>query len=359
LSVALAEPVRCSTCAAMWTEIQSLRRTVAHQSRLLENLAPETSPAAPSVNCCYWLYSLAHEHTKSWNMHRNRLLPSLRGLGQLPAPDVTPVAWARHLAVRRAEGTSCAHTRNIELGRLKGMLDWAVEMNIIAFNPLRAAKREKARSQRETKLSPADIERLLIEAETIRDRRLPEEDDDGSRAKMLQAAILIWHDSMLRPNEGRNLRWSLIQPNGDYEIPRDTTKTDAGERTVTLTERTMAALAALPRHPDSDYVFTNQKTGRLLSYGTLRGWFRWTCAGSRMDAKAAPRDKRLTPHMLRHSGATTADANGVRSGALQTQLGHKNPAATARYIHRDKVESARHVAEIMTAATRRGPKRKK
>src|SRR5690242_19197074 len=108
-----------SQLAAAWAEIQTLRRTVAHQARLLEHLHPETHPAAPSLNCVYWLFSLSHEHTKSWKEHRARLLPSLRGLGTMPAPEITPVAWSWHLSARRHQeqrggGTPCAHTTNVE-----------------------------------------------------------------------------------------------------------------------------------------------------------------------------------------------------------------------------------------------------
>lgn len=342
-----------------WAEIQTLRRTVAHQARLLEHLHAETHPAAPSVNCIYFLFAPAHWHEPSWHLHWQRLQPSLRGLGTMPAIEITPIVWSRHLAARRHEeqrggGTPCDGTLNTELARLKAMLDWAVANQILAFNPLRPAKRVKTRDRRETRLSPSDIDQLLVEAEELRDHRLADGDDDGLRSKMLQAAALLWHDTMMRPKEARHLRRSWIQPNGDYRIPREHTKTDAGERTVTLTERTIEAIAVIPQHPESDYVFTNPRTGKLLSYHTIRRWFRWTCKNGRLDAKAAPRDKRLTQHMLRHAGATTADAAGVRPGALATVLGHADSRSSARYIHREGVESAHHVAQAME---RCGPKK--
>jgi len=344
-----------------WEEIKTLRRTVAHQARLLENLASETHPAAPSVNCVYWLFAETRRHERSWHLHWQRLQPSLRGLGTIPAPEVTPLVWNRHVVARRQEeqrggGTPSDITLNTELARLKAMLEWAVENRMIDFNPLRAAKRIKTRDQRETRLSPDDIDRLLIEAESLRDHRLAEEDDDGARSKLLQASALCWFDSMMRVSEARHIKWSMIQPNGDYRIPRDHTKTDAGERTVTLTARTLEAIKAIPVHPTSDYVFTNPNTGKLLSYHTLRRWFRWTCERARMDAKAAPRDKRIVIHHVRHAGATAADAAGVRAGALSTVLGHSDSRATARYIHRDGVESAHHVASAME---RKPPRRAK
>ncbi len=348
-----------------WAEIKMLRRTVANQARLLEHLGPETHPAAPSLNCCYWLFSLAHEHTKSWKEHRWRLLPSLRGMGTMPAPEITPVVWTRHLAARRHEeqrggGTPCAHTLNIELGRLKGLLDWAVENQMIRFNPLRAAKYEKTVSRRETTLKPCDVERLLEAAEDVRDKRLRDGDDDGVRAKMLRALILCWFDSMLRFDEGRHLRRDLIEPNGDYPVNRAETKTEAGVRTVSLTERTREAIAAVPVHPATNHVFVNMETGRLLGGTTVRGWFRWACEHGRLDARAAPRDRRIVPHHLRHAGATTADAAGARPTALQLALGHANMRSTERYLHRDRAEAARHVAEKIAEATtepRRPPRR--
>lgn len=347
-----------------WAEIKTLRRTVAHQARLLSNLASETHPAAPSLNCLYWLFAPTRWHEPSWHLHWQRLQPSLRGLGTLPAPDITPVVWSRHLAARRQEwqrggGTPSEITLNTELARLKHLLDWATENHILAFNPLRAAKRTKVREARDSRLEPADIDRLIVEAEDLRDHRLKEEDDDGLRARFLQAATLCWFDSMMRVKETRLMRRSWIQTSGDYRIPREHTKTDAGERTVTLTERTIEAIRAIPQHEDSDYVFTNPLTGKPISYHTLRRWFRWACKRARMDAKASPRDKRIVIHHVRHAGATAADAAGVRPGALSTVLGHRDLRSSARYIHREGVESAHHVAEKMGGLGRKPPHRTK
>lgn len=348
-----------------WAEIKVLRRTAAQQGRLIGHLAPETHPAAPSLNCCYWIFSLAHEHEPSWREHRNRLLPTLRGLGELPAPEVTPVVWGRHLTVRRREvdrfgGTPAEHTLNIELGRAKGLLDWSVEAGMIAFNPLRAAKYTRTVSRRETELRQPDIDRLLEAAADLRDRRRHDYDDDGSRAAMLRAIVLCWFDSMLRFDEGRHLRRDMIEADGSYPVKREETKTEAGVRTVVLTPRTLEAIWAVPAHPATNHVFVNLATGKLIGQTTVRGWFRWACEHGRLDARAAPRDRRIVPHHLRHAGATAADAAGARPSALQITLGHRNFRATERYLHRNAVESARHVGEIMAevaAPVRRGPKK--
>lgn len=316
-----------------YLEISKLRRTVADQARLLRHLAPETHPAAPSVNCIYWLFSFSHEHETSWKERRNRLLPSLRDLGTMLAPDVTPVVWSRHLAARIAEGTACAHTRNIELGRLKGMLNWAVDNEMIAANPLRAAKKEKTVSRRETELRYYDVDNLLAAAEDVTDRRLCDGDDDGLRAKKLRAFVLCCFDSMLRFREAHTLDRDAISPDGDVTVLGKGKKL----RSVRLTARTLEAIRDIP---GEGRIFTE-------SPATYRRHFRWACEHGRLDAKAAPRDRRIVVHHLRHAGATEADAAGVRPSALQLTLGHSSMATTERYLHRDKDAAAREVASAM------------
>lgn len=327
-----------------WAEIQTLRRTVAYQARLLENLASETHPAAPSVNCVYWLFSLAHEHESSWKERRNRLLPSLRGLGTMLAPDLTPVVWARHLASRIADGNCCAHTRNIELGRLKGMMHWAVENEMIQHNPLRAAKKEKTTSRRETELRYYDVDNLLAAAEDVRDKRLCDGDDDGMRSRKLQAFVLCCFDSMLRFREAHHLDRDAISREGDVAVLGKGKKL----RTVRLTKRTLEAIAAIPGE------------GRIFpeSPATYRRHFRWACEHGRLDARAAPRDRRLVPHHLRHAGATEADAAGVKPNALRIALGHSSLSTTERYLHRDAKDAAREVADAMERKPPKKVKRK-
>lgn len=341
-----------------WLEIKSLRRTVADQARLLQLLAPETHPAAPSVACLYALFAEGRYHERSWRHVWNRLYPTVHHLGALPAPELTPIVWSRHLNVRRREvdrfgGTPCDHTLNIELGRCKGMLDWAVGNGMIAFNPLTAAKYVKTISRRETRLKQADVTLILSEAEKFRDRRRQDYDDDGSRAAMLKAIVLCWFDSMLRFNEARHLRRDLIAADGAYTLTANETKSGRA-RTVVLTPRTLEAIRAVPIHPQTNYVFVNHRTGELQGASTMRSWFRWACEHGNLDARATPRDRRIVPHHLRHAGATTADEAGARPGAIQDALGHANIRTTQTYLHRDRAESARHVAERMVMAAPAG-----
>ena len=284
-----------------YAEIKELRRTVASQARLLSLLAPETHPAAPSLNCVYWLYAQARYHTKSWRQEWGRLQPLLRELGELLAPDLTPIVWERHRNVRRHQwqrggGTPTELTLNLELKRAKQMLAWAVEAQILKFNPLQAARTVKTREIRETHLRQTDIEAILTACESVRDKRVPEEDDDGRRTKLLTAFVLLCFDSMLRFNEARRFRRDNLT-DGNYRV----TEAKGGkQRTVTLTPRTLEAVNACSPSP---FLFTNPETGELLSECVLRKWFRAACRVAGSDQRAAP-GERVVVHTLRHAGAS-------------------------------------------------------
>lgn len=348
-----------SAIAELRAENAELRRTVATQARLLALLAPETSPAAPSVNCLYWLYAPHKWHGKSWRGEWHRLMPTLAGLGQMPAPDITPIAWEAHRARRRQEnhrrGQPCKEvTLNVELQRLKALLDWAVANQIIKFNPLAMAKYVKVKCRRETELRHWDVTAMLEAASQKRDRRLLPEDDDGRQAAQLRAFILLCFDSMMRFNEARHCRRDYIEAGGDYRLSEATK--NGKRRIVTLTPRTLEAIEDVPTIPGTNYIFANPDTGKLLGETTMRGWFRWACQHGNLDARAAEGET-ISAHHLRHAGATAADAAGVRPGALMDVMGHERTATLERYIHRDKLDGARHVAALMAEAARVPPQR--
>jgi integrase len=361
----------CSECLRLrtsltdaWAESKELRRTVAAQGRLLALLAPETSPTAPSLNCLYWLYSLVRGHERSWAHIWWRLQPLLRRLGQLPAPELNPVRWEQHRSVRRTEpdrrgNLPNEYLLNIELTRAKEMINWGVSTGILLFNPLAPAKNVKAVCERETRLRQADIETLLASVADLRDERRDDYEDDGARAARIRAFVLCCFDSMLRFNEARHLRRDLIRSDGSYTLSWTTTKNQKA-RTVVLTPRTLAAIDEVAPVDGTHFVFANPDTGALFGETLFRRLFRKACAAAGLDARCAPGDKRIVVHHLRHAGASEADEAGARPGAIKDLLGHARLATTEKYLHREKTESARHVAERMVAAAtkmRRPPQR--
>jgi integrase len=352
-----------ATTAEYERRIRLLDATISDQAKALAAVTDELPPFAPSLAILYWIYGPTRWGEKNWDVVWNRLVPLIDELGDLPAMKLSPVVWATHRAKRKLTLTRTGEpikdsTLNLELGRAKELLNWAVANGYIKFNPLSGAKAVKTKTSRETWLPLPDVERLLVAADDVVDRRLPEGDDDGFRAKVLRAFILCWHDSMNRFMEPFGFRRDKIGEDGRVELASLETK-GGKRRVVFLTPRTLDAIADVPVDPDSPYVFSQY--GQRLHPRRMHYWFRRCCELAGVDSLAAPGEHRITPHMLRASGASTADENGARATAIRDALGHSLLATTEIYLRSGQAENARSVAVVMTDATtsnRRGPKRR-
>lgn len=324
----------------------TLTATVKELSTTLANVTDDCGPDAPSLACVYWLYGPTRWATKSWAAECGRLRPLLRDIGDLPAAKLTPLAWSQHVARRKLEpdhrGNFPADVLlNQELGRAKQLLSWAVSNRMLKYNPLAAARRVKAVSRRETWLPLADVDRLLAACDDVVDKRLCDGDDDGDRARILRAYVLCLHDPMLRPGEAVKvlLRPDRIAPDGRVELASRETK-GAKRRAVFLTPRTTEAVRDLPPFDPAKPI-----RRRKLGY-----WFRDLCVRAGVDSLVAPGEKRVRPHDLRASAASTADEHGVRATAIRDALGHSRIATTEIYLRSGQASNARAATEGMTGA---------
>ncbi|HSS40884.1 MAG TPA: tyrosine-type recombinase/integrase, partial [Polyangia bacterium] len=118
------------------------------------------------------------------------------------------------------------------------------------------------------------------------------------------------------------------------------------QRTVALTPRALSALDDIPPVLGTNLIFANPDTGRLYGVTTFQSWFRVACIASKIDRYAAE-GERVVIHSLRHSGASAADKRGASLRAIQDALGHSSIATTAKYVHRDREESALEMAKLM------------
>jgi len=347
-------------------QVRRLTLVAQDQAKTLAAITDDVPPDGPSLAIVYWFWSDFKRSSPSWQHAFNRITPLISNIGELPAAAMSPAHWDRHRSLRKTQltvlgGHPCDHTLNIELQRAKEMLNFAVERGMIKFNRLAPARTVKTISQRETKLTADDIERLLEAADDVTDRRLCEGDDDGQRAALLKAFILACFDSFLRHNETRHLRWDRIGPGGVVQLLASETKSKK-PRTIVLTPRTLDAISKIVPTPGNPYVFVNPETKGLLGGNTVRDWFRRAAKISGVNSKATPRDKAVRIHDCRAGGATFADEKGARSNAIRTAMGHAHISTTAKYLRSEPTRNAYEIAAIMTeadiaAAARRGPKR--
>lgn len=349
----------CDECSRLKDQVLRLTLVVQDQAKALAELTDECPPDAPSLAICFWKWSDARNGERCWKSIASSLRPLLDDIGDLPAPMLNPLKYDEHRARRRQVVTRLGEppkdsSLNIGLIYAKGMLTWAVERGMIRRNPLILARPVTTLSQRETRLTPGDIEKLLAAADDVTNRRIRDGDDDGSWSRLLRAFILCIFDSMMRFNEARLLRLGRIQPDGTYELLASETKS-AKRRFVKLSPRALEAIAEIKRPPRATYVFEDMHG--LATENRLRDYFRRACEMSGVDARATARDKRVRPHDARAGGATTADENGARARAIQRTLGHSSLRMTERYLRSEDQENARHVGEVMERATRIGPAR--
>ncbi len=100
------------------------------------------------------------------------------------------------------------------------------------------------------------------------------------------------------------------------------------ERFVPLNSAAQAALKQYLSVHDPDRWLFSGNSGRPLSPETVRK----VCRKMR---EATPALGDLTPHVLRHTFATSALRSGANLRTVQVLLGHKSIQTTARYLHPD------------------------
>jgi integrase len=245
----------------------------------------------------------------SWQSDEGRAKHLLRHLGDRIASTLTQAHIDEYRALRLAEttrrgGPPSPASLDLELTQLKRMCSYAVECGRLPANPVARVKL----------LRKPNVRRVTI--------------DEPTFAKLLEAAdpryrpiLLVAYDTGMRKGEVLNLRWSqLDRKTGAVRLAAEDTKTDM-PRTVYLTKRVQEALALLPRHLESDFVFVNPETGT-----------RWSEQRKAFDrARRAIGREDLWFHDLRRSFVTNARRRQVPESVTMRMSGHRTRAVFDRY----------------------------
>ncbi len=191
---------------------------------------------------------------------------------------------------------------NMELMFLSNMSRFAYERKY-AESYLKEIKKLPYRPRLPEPLEQEDVLRFLEEAK---------------KNPVCYALVLCLYHAGMRKSEALNLKWSDIY--FDYGFIKITKSKGNKDRFIPLTNEFREALLALPRN--AEYVFVNEKTGKLLTNVDRI---------TRRIAQKAGINRKVKPHQLRHTFATHLLEKGIDLRVIQALLGHEDISTTTIY----------------------------
>jgi integrase len=254
----------------------------------------------------------------------NHVLHPEHGIGGLKLAQLTSGQVGRFRDSLRSAGVSVPTTRKI-LSTLQGVLEHAKSRDLLAVNAAKGTRVIGRRDEDSKKITPpskAELQALLAVAPPPLRRRILFSAATGVRASELYA--LRWHHIDFTAGEVR------IETRVDRHRQEDTTKTEAGVRTIPLASPILAMLKAWRLGSgysrDSDLIFPNSR-GRYSSHSNI---------GTKefRPARKAAGLPDLNWHALRHFAVSCWIEQGLSPKTVQTFAGHKSLEVTmSRYGH--------------------------
>ena len=261
--------------------------------------------------------SFSADTQRSYRQRLERLLAFLKTAGAQKPREVTKAHISEYAATMEGQSDS---TRAAYLATLKTFFAWLVARDGLLLNPAALLRIPRVSSPGPLPLSEEEMERLLDAPDTgtvlgLRDRAMLEVlYSTGMRSGELLALTLRDVDlgeklCFIRKGKGGGSRWAPL--------------TEAACRTLeAYLERARPRLTA---GGPSDYLFPSKFTPRL---GIPCLDFR-----CRRYAKQAGIERRVWPHLLRHTAACHLLQGGASLFHVQMFLGHAWVSTTQRYTH--------------------------
>lgn len=225
-----------------------------------------------------------------------------------PTVQITTSDIRRYLASNDAV---MASTNSKKLSVIKSFFTWLVDEEIILRNPSARIKQMKQPKRLPKALTAIELERLREACHTLRERAMIEVMySTGCRlsevANMTRSGVDWSSGSMSVIGKGNKERVVYINPKAKYHLERYLEECEEGEN-------------------ECEYLFsTERRPYRQLKNKSIQD----------IISKIANRtniEKKITPHVFRHTFATLAMENGIELGDLQQLLGHESANTTLRY----------------------------
>ncbi len=191
-------------------------------------------------------------------------------------------------------------------------------------------------------------DRILSEAEVRRLLRV-------ARAGRERALVLLLYDTLLRIEEAITARWSDIRPTEHgYAV---TVMGKGGKtRTTGISLRAVSALRPL-RRPGVSWILPGNGAEGHIAETTGERIVRRIAERCGIR-EAGPHPWRpVSPHWLRHSGATHALHHGADLATLRDSLGHSDLRTTSQYLHAQPGKTATDYIPGADRRLRSGPHR--
>ncbi len=208
-------------------------------------------------------------------------------------------------------------TVNTRIKTLRPFFKYLLNEGYVSVDPMSSIKDVKESSELIDVLSPEELRRLL---------NAPNQRHYDDFRDYVLMTLLI--DGFMRINEALTLKKTDLDYSSCVLTIRGSNAKNRKARHIPLQKKTVDLIKELNKETeefDSEYIFisnygeqlrSNQFRKQLRAYGKIAGI-----------------NKRIHPHLIRHSSATIALENGISMRHLQLLLGHSDLRQVIRYTH--------------------------
>lgn len=225
-----------------------------------------------------------------------------------PTVQITTSDIRRYLA---SNDSVMASTNGKKLSVIKSFFTWMVDEEIILRNPSARIKQMKQPKRLPKALTAIELERLREACHTLRERAMIEVMYSTgcrlSEVSNMKRKAINWSNSSLKViGKGNKERIVYINPKARYHLDKYLEECEESEN-------------------ECEYLFsTERRPYRQLQNKSIQDVI------SKISSRTTI-DKKVTPHVFRHTMATLAMENGIELGDLQQLLGHESADTTLRY----------------------------
>jgi integrase/recombinase XerD len=259
--------------------------------------------------------------------------------------DLTPSIILAFLAHLERERGNCARTRNARLAVIRSFAKYAGSEEPVALDHARrllAIPSKRCARPVLTHLSRQEIATIL---------RAPESETwSGDRDRVLLATL---YNTGARVSEaiGLNIEHIFLDRTPRVELHGKGRKT----RTIPLWKSTAKELARWIRQRAAEPnapLFTNRVGERITRSGVARRLA--IAVASAMKTCPSLRNRRVSPHTIRHTTAMHLLEAGNDISIIALWLGHESPNTTHAYLEADVALKARVLSRLDAPHARRG-----